>query len=182
MTPGEEHDNRVTRRLWMKLRLIVAFMMVLCAGLAPRTGPLLYGQAGTNGTIIGTTTDASGAVVPGVTVVLKYPVNVSDREVTALTDEKGEFRFQAIPPGLGYTVRAELTGFRSPVVSNIEVRPGITNSLKLTMEVGTVSEEVSVTATSPLINLESSQISEGLSLTITNDLALRRRDFSEVAV
>ena len=166
----------------MKLRWIVAFMVILCAGLAPRMGPLLYGQAGTNGTIIGTTTDASGAVVPGVTVVLKYPVNVSDREVNSITDEKGEFRFQAVPPGLGYTVRAELTGFRSPVVSNIEVRPGITNSLKLTMEVGTVSEEVSVTATSPLINLESSQISEGLSLTITNDLALRRRDFSEVAV
>src|SRR6187397_589492 len=166
----------------MKLRWILAVTMVLCTGLASRTGSLLYGQAGTNGTIVGTTTDASGAVVPGVTVVLKYPVNVSDREVSALTDERGEFRFQAVPPGIGYTVRAELTGFRSPVVSNIEVRPGITNSLRLSMEVGAVSEEVSVTAASPLINMESSQISEGLSQTITADLPLVRRDFTEVAV
>ena len=165
----------------MKLGAVI-LLLILSVFLASGAGNELYGQAGTNGTIIGTATDASGALIPGVNVVLKFPTNISDREIAVVTDERGEFRFQAVPPGMGYTVRAELTGFRTAVVASIEVRPGITNSLKLTMEVGAMTEEVSVIASSPLINLESSQVSEGLSPTLTADLPLVRRDFTEVAV
>lgn len=162
----------------MKQLRQVCSMTLLIAAMSP----MLLGQAGSNGTIVGTTSDASGALVPGVNVVLKFPTNVADREVTAATDERGEFRFQAVPPGLGYSIRAELTGFRTAAISDIEVRPGVTQAFQISMEVGAVSEEVSVVAASPLINLESSQISEGLSQTITSDLPLVRRDFTEVAV
>jgi hypothetical protein len=166
----------------MKLRWLIVAMTIFTAGISPGTGPLLFGQGVSVGTLTGTTADPSGALIPGVNVILKYPVAVADREITVATDERGEFRFQAVPPGTGYTIRAELTGFRTAVVSDIEVRPGITQTFKIAMEVGAVSEQVSVVASSPLINLESSQISEGLSPTITSDLALRRRDFTEVAV
>jgi hypothetical protein len=162
----------------MKRGLIV--IAILAAVLAQ--GSPLFSQSGSNGTVTGTTSDASGALIPGVNVVLRYPAAVSDREVTTVTDERGEFVFQAVPAGVGYTVRAELTGFRTGVVSNVEVRPVITSRVPISMEVGAVTEQVAVTAASPLINLESSQVSEGLSLSLTNDLPLRRRDFTEVAV
>ncbi len=165
----------------MKLRWIV-MMLILAIGIAPGAGSLVFGQAGTNGTVTGTASDPSGAVIPGVTVVLKYPTNVSDREISEITDERGEFRFLAVPAGVGYTVRGELSGFRTAVVFQVEVRPGIATAVKLSMQVGAVSEEVAVTAASPLINLESSQVSEGLSQTLTTDLPLVRRDFTEVAV
>jgi hypothetical protein len=164
----------------MKLRWIVAVTLILSAGLLPVQ--MVFGQAGTNGTITGTAADPSGAMVPGVNIVLKYPVNVSDLEVTTTTDEKGDFRFLSVTPGVGYTVRAELPGFKTAVVSDVEVRPGIASAVHFKMEVGAVSEEVSVTAVSLLINLELSQVSEGLSYTLTTDLPLSRRDFTEVAV
>ncbi|MBI4472917.1 MAG: TonB-dependent receptor [Acidobacteria bacterium] len=164
----------------MKLRWLVVIMMLFSAGLAPG-GSLVYGQGNPNGTLTGATADASGALIPGVNVVLKYPVAVADREISTVTDERGEFRFQAVPAGTGYTIRAELTGFRTSVISDIEVRPGITQTFKIVLEVGAVTEQVDVIAASPLINLESSQVSEGLSLSLTQDLPLRRRDFTEVA-
>jgi hypothetical protein len=157
--------------------VVVVFVAAAC--LVPTFG---FSQAGTNGTITGTVADSSGALIPGVNIVLKYPANVSDLEVSTTTDEKGDFRFLSVPPGVGYTVRAELTGFKTGVVSNIEVRPGIASATHFTMQVGAVTEEVSITAESPLINLESSQVSEGLSYTLTADLPLLRRDFTEVSV
>jgi hypothetical protein len=165
----------------MKSRWAITLMLVFMTGIAPGHS-LVFGQAGTNGTVEGTSSDASGAMIPGVNITLKYPSTVSDREVSSITDERGEFRFLSVPPGTGYTVRAELTGFRAAVVSNVEVRPGIATSVRLSMQIGAVTDEVSVTASSPLINLESSQVSEGLSQSLTTDLPLIRRDFTEVAV
>jgi hypothetical protein len=157
---------------------MVAALLIVSAGLVQ----LAFGQAGTNGTITGTVADSSGALIPGVNIVLKYPTNVSDLEITTTTDEHGDFRFLTVPPGVGYSVHAELPGFKTEVVSNIEVRPGIASATHFTMQVGAVTEEVSITADSPLINLESSQVSEGLSYTLTTDLPLLRRDFTEVSV
>src|SRR5437667_10460965 len=101
---------------WLQKLFPLAAMFVLST-------PLLFGQA-SNGSIVGSTSDAQGALIPGVNIVLKYPSNIADREMNVATDERGEFRFQAVPAGSGYTLRAELTGFRTAVISNIEVRPG----------------------------------------------------------
>src|SRR5436305_150229 len=117
----------------MKLRWVIVVTAILSTVVVPA---LLFGQAGTNGTVTGIASDPSGAMIPGVTVVLKYPSNVSDLEVSTTTDERGDFRFLSVPPGVGYTVRAELPGFKTAVVSSIEVRPGIASAVRLSMEVG----------------------------------------------
>src|SRR5262249_15475588 len=72
------------------------------------------------GVVSGTVVDSSGQVVPGATVTL---TNENTRDVRALvSNERGDFSFRAITPG-SYTVKVELTGFRS-----IERRNTIVNA------------------------------------------------------
>jgi hypothetical protein len=63
----------------------------------------------TTGRLMGTTVDASGAVLPGVTVTISSPALIGGPQVKP-TDETGEFSFLLLGPG-DYTVRAELSGF-----------------------------------------------------------------------
>jgi Carboxypeptidase regulatory-like domain len=94
------------------------------------------------GTIAGTIIDQSGQVLPGVTVTLTNERTADSR--TPVTDERGEFAFRAVPPGL-YTVRTELAGFRS-----FEQRNNVLNASAILslgspkMEIGVLSEVVSV--------------------------------------
>lgn len=145
------------------------------------TTALAFGQAATTGTITGTTSDSSGALIPGVNVILKFPARISDQELATVTDERGTFRFPAVPTAVGYQLRAELTGFRTKVISEVEVRPAITQNFAIVLEVGALTEEVTVTAESPLINLDSARVSEGLNEAITSQVPLVRRDFTEIA-
>src|SRR5207247_5879935 len=90
------------------------------------------------GVVSGTVVDSSGQVVPGATVTL---TNENTRDLRTLTsNERGDFSFRAVTPG-SYTVKVELTGFRS-----IERRNNIVNASsqldggKLLLGVGALSE------------------------------------------
>ncbi len=72
-------------------------------------------QGTTTGSLSGTLTDASGAVLPGVTVTLSGPSLQGQR--TVVTDEQGFYRFHNVPPGPDYTVTATLSGFRDATQS-----------------------------------------------------------------
>jgi len=86
------------------------------------------------GAIQGRVTDAQGGALPGVVVTL-----VSARgESTQNTDEKGEFRFLALEPGI-YEVRTSLQGFKARNESNLEITIGKTIDLKLGLELGGVT-------------------------------------------
>src|SRR3989449_11187765 len=76
-------------------------------------------QLGT-GTIVGTAQDASGAVIPGVTVALSNPGVVGGNQ-QAITDERGVYQFLRLVPSNTYSVRADLPGFRAAVRNNIVV-------------------------------------------------------------
>src|SRR5712691_12439314 len=87
------------------------------------------------GVVSGTVVDSSGQVVPGATITL---TNENTRDLRTLTsNERGDFSFRAVTPG-SYTVKVELTGFRS-----IERRNNVLNASsrldvgKLTLDVGT---------------------------------------------
>src|SRR5918992_3816502 len=84
-----------------------------------------FGQAVTSGTgaINGRVTDDSGAVVPGVTVTITSPSQMGAR--TAVSDEEGQYRFTAVPPG-DYVVQFELAGFRTVRNEGIRISVGFT--------------------------------------------------------
>jgi len=83
---------------------------------------LALAQATGTGTVTGRVVDASGAVLPGVTVTMKSPQALG--QFTAVTDTQGVYRITNLPPA-AYEARAELTGFQS-VVQAVTVRVATT--------------------------------------------------------
>ncbi len=103
------------------------------------------------GSIQGVVKDSSGAVLPGVTVEARSPsaVGVS----TAMTDSNGIYRFPALPPGT-YEVSANLQSFVPAKVGDALVTLGKQLTIDLTLKLAGVSESVTVTGESPLIDVK----------------------------
>src|SRR5437899_3437454 len=102
-----------------------------------------------NGSIEGTVTDSSGAVLPGVTVTVTNLDTGLER--TIVTNEKGLYRAPLLPLGT-YRVVAELQGFKRFEQSGIKLSVGQSAVVNVAMGVGTISETVTVNADSPLID------------------------------
>ena len=111
----------------------------------------LLAQAGV-GAVRGIVKDSDGGVIPGATVRLSHPPD-ADRET--VTNELGEFSFLGLVPG-HYTVTATLAGFK-PTTRPIEVRVDGIVRLSLELEVGGMTETVTVAGESPRVNASSSQ-------------------------
>ena len=126
------------------------------------------------GTIFGTVTDTTGAAVPGVTVTLTHTATGLVRAVT--TNSAGEYTAPSLPTG-AYTVLGELTGFKSVTASNVTLGVDQRVRVNLPLEVGTMTEQVTVVGSSPLVQTSSSE----LGTTVTSDqmeaLPLNGRNF-----
>lgn len=107
----------------------------------------------TTGTISGTVQDSSGAVLPGVTVTLVRP-GVIGANQTTVTDQRGIYQFTRLVPGT-YGVRAELAGFTPIARENIFVNADATVRSDLQMAVGGLSDVVTVSAETPLLDTTS---------------------------
>jgi hypothetical protein len=117
-----------------------------CAVLVLAAGTGAVAQIAT-GTITGAVVDTQGAVLPGVTVTLTG----TDRTSTAVTDDTGRYRFLNLAPGF-YNVTAALQGFTTIVRERVEVRVGQTVELPMELRIATVTETVTVTGESPLVD------------------------------
>ncbi len=113
------------------------------------------------GTITGTVTDASDAVIPGVTVTVSGPALMGNS--VAVTDEAGRFRVVALPPGI-YEAAFELPAFGTVVHEGIEITIGFTATLSVEMGVAGVEETVTVTGEAPVIDLESTSVTTSFNL------------------
>ena len=102
--------------------------LALALSLLLFSASLAFAQAVTSGTgaINGRVTDASGAVMPGVTVTITAPQQMGAR--TAVSDSDGSYRFTAVTPG-DYTVVFELAGFSTIRNEGIRVSLGFTASV-----------------------------------------------------
>jgi Ca-activated chloride channel family protein len=89
------------------------------------------------GELKGTITDATGTVLPGVTVTIVGP-----ETRTTVTDAKGEFAFPYLQPGM-YRASAELPGFRTNI-ADVRVRAGATARLAMQLSVGSLEETITV--------------------------------------
>jgi len=105
------------------------------------------------GTIAGSAKDASGGVLPGVTVEVSSPALI-EKVRSATTDSSGLYRIVNLPPGT-YTVTFSLTGFTTSRREGVEISPGFTASIDSEMRPGNVKETVEVTGESPVVDVQS---------------------------
>ena len=129
----------------------------------------------TTGNIAGRVTDATGAALPGVTV---EAVSTRGQRLSAVTDGNGEYRFNAVPPGT-YSVTGTLEGLEPATLKSLTVTLGTTHRADLTLQMGTVSETVTVTAEAPIV--DTTRSATATSITREEIEALPRgRDFTDV--
>ena len=101
------------------------------------------------GEIFGKVTDASGAVLPGVTVTLTGPSLLQPQ--TATSSETGTFQFPRLNVGI-YNVKFELAGFKTVIREKIEVTVGFSANVSTQLAVSSVQETVTVSGESPIID------------------------------
>jgi hypothetical protein len=118
----------------------VALQIAWTAGIAIQA----YAQSANTGTLIGTATDPSGAVVPGTRVELRDTTTGAAR--TVLTNSAGQYSFPGVPPGT-YSVKGSHTGFADFTMPQLEIEIGRSYTVNMKLEVGTAQQVVEVTTT-----------------------------------
>ncbi len=137
-----------------------------------------FGQT-VGATIQGAVSDSSGAVLPGVQIVVKNTATGTTHETT--TDEQGRYRVPLLQSG-EYELEVSLPGFNAVTRRGIRLTVGQTAQIDLTMAVGNVSQEVSVTADANPVNLTSAALSGLVTDKQIRDLPLNGRSFQQLAL
>ncbi len=130
----------------------------------------------TRGSIQGVITDSSGAAMPGVTVEARSTALVGI--AAAVTDDRGNYRFPALPPGI-YQVSAALQGFTPAKAENIELQLGQILKLDLSLAIGALNESVQVTAESPVIDVRQNSAAATISADVIERIP-KGRDFTDL--
>jgi hypothetical protein len=152
-----------------RLAVLLAMVPVLCPGVS-------RGQA-TTGSISGRVADGSGKVVAGAQVTIR---NVDDGLVTtATTGSDGEFTETALPPAT-YTITVEKEGFSTANVPPFKLDIDQKARFNLPLKVGSVSAEVTVTDSAPVLQLQGAETGEVIGAKEIEDLPTLSRDFTSL--
>ena len=147
--------------------LVILFAVMLFTGAS-------YAQE-QRGSIEGVVKDTSGGVLPGVTVTLQ---NASGAKLEAVTDSEGVFRFPSVAPST-YSVAANLSGFATRTVSNVQVSLGQARRVEFSLPVAGMTETVEVSAAPPAVDMTTPATATNISRERI-DLIPRGRDFTDV--
>jgi outer membrane receptor protein involved in Fe transport len=132
------------------LAFLVTFLTALASAPPSASAQAVYGS------ISGTVSDSSGAVLPGVTVTI---TSVERKTVdTAVTNESGNFVRERLLPGV-YEVKAELSGFKTAIVPQVRVGVDAQTPVDFALELGELTETVEVTGGSPLLKTDRADVS-----------------------
>jgi len=148
-------------------------LMMLLAGVLGGTASAQE----TTGTITGTTTDQTGAVLPGVTVTVRNIDTAIVRSV--VTSESGAYTASLLPIG-GYEVTFELQGFQTVTLKNITLHVNDRLQLDGRLSVGGVAESVEVSAARALVQ-PIAALQSTMTSTQVKELPLNNRNFVQLA-
>ena len=132
----------------------------------------------TTGTILGTVSDSSGAVVPGATITIRNVETGISRALTA--DAAGRYLAPQLPLG-NYEVTAGSAGFQTMIRRGIELSLGRQAEVNFNLQVGAVAEAVTVTGEAPLIETTTSSVSGLVNPSQMRDLPLNVRSYEQLA-
>jgi hypothetical protein len=141
---GERMENHRRRSVVLSMALMLTLI-----------GASAFAQGGTS-SITGVVEDQGGGVIPGATVVATN--NATSGNFQAVSGTDGGFTIPALPVGT-YTVSVSLQGFKSAVVPNVVVTAGQPSNVRVKLEVGGVTETVTVEGGSSMIQTQASQAS-----------------------
>ncbi|MGH9336414.1 MAG: carboxypeptidase-like regulatory domain-containing protein, partial [Vicinamibacteria bacterium] len=127
------------------------------------------------GTIDGVVRDASGAVVPGVTVEVSSPALIEGTRM-AVTDRNGGYQFLRLPVG-EYTVTLSLPGFATVKREAVVVNAAFTASINVQMTPASVEETITVTGESPIVDIRSTTEQVVLDDAVIDDIPSARNVF-----
>ena len=148
-----------------RLSAIVAALLIAMTGSA-------FAQVATTGTISVVVVDKDGGRLPGVTVNAEAPDVITKR--MAVTDGTGTAVLEALAPSSQYKVTLSLAGFADLTSENVLVRSGQTASLNVTLQLAGLTEAVTVTASSPVVDVRSATSGQEITLQLTESLPTGR--------
>ena len=152
---------RAPRRL--RLVAALAVMLALAADAAAQTE---------TGRITGVITDATGGILPGVTVTAKAVGTGATREL--VTDGAGQYVFANLPPG-AYEIAANLASFR-PETAKVTVTVGGAVNVDLKLQIAGTTEVLNVVAEVPVINVVNAEVATTVNQTQIRELPTLTRD------
>jgi len=156
------------------MRVCLCRLTVIAAAMIGLTGSVAYAQSGTTRTALsGTVLDSAGGVLPGATVEVKN--NRTGVVTRTTTNATGLFDVPAIDAGV-YSITVSLSGFRTIVMTDVELLSGTPRSLKVTLEVGAVTESIEVRGGSQLIQTQTTAVSSTIRVDQISNLPLITRN------
>ena len=160
-SPGENTMSSTTR--------ILCICLLITSGAA-----LLYGQGGAYGTILGTVTDNSGAVVAKAGVdVVNVATGIGNHTETT---SSGDYTVPYLQPGT-YRVTVQATGFQKSTVENVGLVVGQVARADFNMKPGTINETIQVEATEVALDTDSSAVAQTVTEKQVDELPLNGRNF-----
>jgi hypothetical protein len=132
----------------------LALTLVVALTLSAAMPAKAFAQAAASG-IAGVVTDTSGAAIPGVTVEAASPALI-EKVRAVVTDAQGQYRIVDLRPGV-YSVTFTLPGFSTYRRDSLDLPPGFTATVNADLRVGTVEETVTVTGSSPVVDVQSNR-------------------------
>src|SRR2546422_8509344 len=137
---------------------------------------LVFAQSST-ASILGVVRDATGALVPGVSITVKHVDTGLTR--TAISSESGAYNVQLLPVG-AYEISTTMPGFNQEVRRGVNLVVGQQAVIDLTLEVGANAEQVTVSEEAPLVNTTLSSTSGLITEQQVKDLPLNGRSFDRL--
>jgi hypothetical protein len=132
----------------------------------------VWAQSASSGAIAGEVRDATGAVLPGVTVEAASPALI-EKVRSVATDNQGQYKIVELRPG-SYTVIFTLAGFSTLKRENIELTAGFTAAVNAEMRVGALEETITVSGASPLVDTQNVRSQNVLSREVLDTLPSSR--------
>ena len=132
----------------------------------------------TTGAILGTVTDDTGAVLPGVGMSVTNVETGLTRE--AVSNDEGRYSARNLVSG-AYRIQAELAGFQTAVRRGVTLSVGQEAVINFTLQIGQISELVEVTGDAPLVNTTSGTLAGLVDDRTMRELPLNGRDYTQLA-
>lgn len=161
----------------MKKKVGLHLVLVVLLGVGLVSG--VRAQSRTVGSISGTVRDPQGSAVPKAEVVIEEETTGQSR--TVKTGEDGAYTAQSLPAGR-YKVSVSAQGFKNTVAPGVEVHVSDRVVLDLNMEVGQVSETVTISGAAQLVETESGKVSSLISEKQVTELPLNGRNYAQLAL
>ena len=165
----------------MRMPRVASLLVAVTLGFVLSAGNA-WAQSGVSAAIAGVVRDATGAVLPGVTVEASSPALI-EKVRTAVTDSQGQYRIVDLRPGT-YTVTFSLPGFSLVSREGLDLTTGFTATVNADLRVGSIEETLTVTGAAPVVDIQNVRTQNVLTRDVLDSVPISKNaaSFAQVTV